>query len=623
MKQTTTSFPHTVIFDRAPTLDDLKKLAPETKSRLLLARLARIGAMDRDALNKLNLLLPDDPYQLAYGYSANENDAVRQHLLGVPWTRLVNEGFLADFRGQGFFAVTDEGKEFLETEEGVAADLQEEINLASFGQRARKTFDLKVGNLYQGSIQKVHDLKDQYLNEGIASGGKYLRMTADLLVNDFQGIEPAFNESYLQPLSRSLISRTGERWLLHAVDETVNHETIRVKEIFSSLASSFGGKTSDKSTTYLAQFDQLGQSTKKRLNSAVDLMKPDKGALPVTPKVIAQRQSSRRDWLPANWRIERDLSEGGQGWTYLVRRTTAEIGPLFVLKRLKNRKRVDRFVAEIKALKTLSHPGILSIVDTGEAGGTPYYVAEHCEKGDLSKWRPADTTLLEKVKLFRQIADAMSAAHAAGIIHRDLKPFNILVRANGSMAVGDFGLCIHLNDLDGRVTILNEPVGPRNYMAPELEDGRLEDPEPSADVYSLGKLLYFILTGRSFSREKHRTAPFDLLHPDHGTVEAGVHFVYELLDKTIVADPQGRYGDATALCHALDGVIMKIETNANVLNMSVRQQCLYCREGSYRVMQGTSPDQNNRKRSSAHTAVISSEFVSQEHRYQGLVNSSK
>ena len=259
MKQTTTSFPHSVIFDRAPALEDLKKLSPETKSRLLLARLARIGAMDSNALSKHNLMLPGDPYQLAYGYSANENDAVRQHLLGVPWTCLVNEGYLADYRGQGFFAVTDEGREFLETEERVAVDSQEETNLAAFGQRARKAFDLKVGNLYQGSIQTVHDLKDQYLNEGIASAGKYLRKTADLLVNDFQGIEPAFNESYLQPFTGSAISKGSESWLLRSVGETVDRELTRVKDMFSSLASSFAGVTPDRSTPYLAQFDQLGQ----------------------------------------------------------------------------------------------------------------------------------------------------------------------------------------------------------------------------------------------------------------------------------------------------------------------------------------------------------------------------
>jgi hypothetical protein len=119
-----------------------------------------------------------------------------------------------------------------------------------------------------------------------------------------------------------------------------------------------------------------------------------------------------------------------------------------------------------------------------------------------------------------------------------------------------------------------------------------------------------MLTGKSFSREKHRTAPFDLLHPDHGTIEVGLHFVYELFDKTIVADPGARYGDATGLRQALDGVIMKIENNANVLDFSVRQQCLYCREGYYRVMQGCSPDQHNLKLVCSNCGNFQ-EFVSQ------------
>jgi len=577
-------------------LAELKALPTPEQDMLLLRRLVFMypHMAGTGGLHKGNLLLPGDSYGLGTGLPDNENMTIRQYLLGAPWTRLVNAGFITDPSGSGFFAPTVEGREFLETEASVAVGSQEGANLAAFGQRARKAFDLKVGNLYQGSIQAVHDLKDHHLGEGIASAGKYLRKTADLLVNDFQGIEPAFNESYLQPFAGRPVPSETEAWLLRAVGETIDRELSRVKEMFRSLSSSFVGVTTDRSTPYLAQFDQLGQLTKNRLSTAVDLLKPVESNPPAAREPIA-RETTRRPWLPADWRIERSLREGGQGWTYLVRRSTVEVSPLLVFKRLKNRNRAERFVAEIRALKTLSHPGILSIVETGEADGMPYYVAEYCENGDLSKWEPTKTTLLDKVKLFRQITDAVSAAHAAGIIHRDLKPSNILVRANGSTAVGDFGLCIHLNDLDGRLTTLSEPVGPRNYMAPELEDGRLEDPEPSADVYSLGKLLYFILTGRSFSREKHRTAPFDLLRPDNGTAGAGVYFVYDLLDKSIVADPKARYADATALREALDGVIMKIESNANVLNLSVPQQCLYCRGGNYRVMQGSSPDQHNLK----------------------------
>ncbi len=112
----TKAFPNSVIFDAAPTLEALKKLPIETKSWVLLARLFKIGAHDTSALNKHNLMMVGDPYQLAYGYGPGENHAVRQHLLGAPWTRLVNEGYLADYGGQGFFTVTDEGRESLETD---------------------------------------------------------------------------------------------------------------------------------------------------------------------------------------------------------------------------------------------------------------------------------------------------------------------------------------------------------------------------------------------------------------------------------------------------------------------------------------------------------------------------
>ena len=117
MTENTGLFPHSVIFDRAPKLEELKRLPAEVKGRLLLARLEQIGATDSSALNKHNLMMPGDPYQLAYGYSADEKDAVRQHLMGAPWTRLVNQGYLADYHGQGFHSVTDEGKQFLEAEE--------------------------------------------------------------------------------------------------------------------------------------------------------------------------------------------------------------------------------------------------------------------------------------------------------------------------------------------------------------------------------------------------------------------------------------------------------------------------------------------------------------------------
>jgi hypothetical protein len=97
----------------APTLAELRKLPAEQKDRLFLAKLARMSLHDGSVLNKGNLMLAGDPYGLAQGYPDGEKQEVKEHLLGAPWTRLVNEGYLVDLNGQGFHKVSVEGHEYL------------------------------------------------------------------------------------------------------------------------------------------------------------------------------------------------------------------------------------------------------------------------------------------------------------------------------------------------------------------------------------------------------------------------------------------------------------------------------------------------------------------------------
>jgi serine/threonine protein kinase len=283
-------------------------------------------------------------------------------------------------------------------------------------------------------------------------------------------------------------------------------------------------------------------------------------------------------WSPKDWEIERPLSEGGQSWTYLVRRVGGSDPDLYVLKRLKNAERLARFDREIAALSKLKHPGILRIIDTSKED--LFFVAEYCEKGDLTRFERSGKSLLASLLLFRECCDALAAAHRDNIIHRDLKPQNILIRGDGSVAVGDFGLCLDLSDIEQRITSTGEAVGARHYMAPELRDGRVKNPKPSSDCYSLGKLLYYILCKRSFDREEHREHEYDLrgLHAD-----PHLDFVYELFDKTIKLSPTDRYESAVELLSALDGVIMRIEKDAHVLNIHLPQRCLYCVVGQYEV----------------------------------------
>ena len=292
---------------------------------------------------------------------------------------------------------------------------------------------------------------------------------------------------------------------------------------------------------------------------------------------LGSKPAPIQDWVPRGWVIVDSLPEGGQGWTYTVRRRGRTDRKLYVLKRLKNRNRLDRFQSEIEALKKLSHSGILRIIETFP--GEPIYVAEYCESGDLTKADLSSTTLIAKLRLFREICDAMAAAHRTGIIHRDLKPQNILVRRDGSMVVGDFGICIDLSDVE-RKTETSEAMGPRYYMAPELEDGRDPHPKPSSDCYSLGKLLYFMIAGRIFARERHKDASYELRQPDS---DPYLNFVYEILDRTIATSPADRYQDAGQLLEAINGILSGIVSRAHVLDMLVPQHCLYCRSGRYQL----------------------------------------
>ncbi|MBV8454911.1 MAG: TIR domain-containing protein [Deltaproteobacteria bacterium] len=111
-----TENPEAELHKLAPTLADLRKLPPEQKDRLLLAQLTKMSRHNESILNKHNLTLSGDPYGMARFYSESERREVIEHLLAAPWTRLVNDGYLADFSGHGFYKVTAEGHEYLKQE---------------------------------------------------------------------------------------------------------------------------------------------------------------------------------------------------------------------------------------------------------------------------------------------------------------------------------------------------------------------------------------------------------------------------------------------------------------------------------------------------------------------------
>ena len=209
---------------------------------------------------------------------------------------------------------------------------------------------------------------------------------------------------------------------------------------------------------------------------------------------------------------EDSFDKGGQGQVYFVHDSTGKFEGEFVLKQLINPKRLARFETEIAAIARLSgHPHVIDLVDHGafRDADKPTYVMR---KADMALDRylvERNPSTLDRLAMFDQILSGIEHIHASQIIHRDIKPENILVIGDRPV-ISDFGLCL-IQEADMRNTPSWEVVGPRYYMAPELADGRNLEVTTKADVYSLGKLLYFMLSrGKVFDREKTFQRGFNL-----------------------------------------------------------------------------------------------------------------
>jgi len=284
-----------------------------------------------------------------------------------------------------------------------------------------------------------------------------------------------------------------------------------------------------------------------------------------------------------NWQIQKPLTEGGQGHTFLVDRSD-RLGEIFVLKRLKNIARLPRFEREVRVLRASNHKNVLKIIDADLSAPKPYFVSPYCKNGSLAEFEVARLPFEKKITLFKAICEGVAYAHASGIVHRDIKPANIFLADDLQPVVGDFGIC-YIEDGE-RHTLLDEAVGAAKFMAPEVENGREEEVSPASDVYSLGKLLYWIISGRTFGRERHREKEYDVYSKDPRTEIA---LVNELLDKLIVANPGSRLKDAGEVVREIEILERRVDMKAHVLDYSVPQHCNYCGLGNYRPVVNSTP----------------------------------
>jgi len=161
-----------------------------------------------------------------------------------------------------------------------------------------------------------------------------------------------------------------------------------------------------------------------------------------------------------------------------------------------NRLEEERFFAEAGlAMLVPRHPGLVEVIEAGRIGGQCYIAMELIEGRPMSEWRKT-VTIRQEISVLLDVAYAIHHAHEHGVIHRDLKPGNILIRPNGRPVITDFGVAKSMNP-DTRVSLTpaGYTIGSPGYMSPEQARG-LKHIDRTTDVYSLGVMLYEMLTGR-------------------------------------------------------------------------------------------------------------------------------
>jgi len=220
---------------------------------------------------------------------------------------------------------------------------------------------------------------------------------------------------------------------------------------------------------------------------------------------VGRREAERT--APPGYEIISELGRGGMGVVYKARQLSVK--RIVALKMIlsgeyASDKDLTRFQTEAEAVAGLKHPNIVNLFEYGTHRGLPFFTLEFMEGGSLAgKIKDNPLTAKEAARIVEQLAVGMAEAHAQGIIHRDLKPENVLLAADGTPKIADFGLAKQLDDPTSEVetparaelTHTGAIMGTPSYMSPEQARGdKLIG--PATDIWALGAILYRLTTGR-------------------------------------------------------------------------------------------------------------------------------
>jgi serine/threonine-protein kinase len=235
----------------------------------------------------------------------------------------------------------------------------------------------------------------------------------------------------------------------------------------------------------------------RRIDAQIEALLPGLRTAPIAGPVTPDPPRLNLPQVPG-YEVEAILGRGGMGVVYKVRQHALDRSvalKMLLAGPFAGSRELGRFRRETAALACLRHANIVPVYDAGDVEGRPYFIMEFVEGGSLAqKLSGTPQPARQAAVLLATLAEAVQVAHQAGILHRDLKPANILLTADGTPKIADFGLARRLEG-GGELTESGVPMGTPSYMAPEQARGQTTI-GPGADVYALGAILYELLTGR-------------------------------------------------------------------------------------------------------------------------------
>jgi len=256
-----------------------------------------------------------------------------------------------------------------------------------------------------------------------------------------------------------------------------------------------------------------------------------------------------------DYRIVRKIGEGGMASIYLAQ--TGEASELQVLKVMTlgdsgQDDSLQRFMQEFALLAQVRHPNVAQIYRQGFSAGHAYIAMEYFPHGDLRSRIAAGLSGDTAISYSKQIAAALHEIHRFDIVHRDLKPDNLMLRDDGSLALGDFGIAKHLS-MHITDTLHGSVVGTPYYLSPEQATGQPVDRR--CDIYCLGLIFYELLTGARPYRARtaaelldfHVNGPVPLLRPPHDRLQP-------VLERLMAKDRDRRYADTRQFLDDLAGL---------------------------------------------------------------------